>query len=170
MVCFAIRNGLSPRVRGNRQPAAAGCVAGGSIPACAGEPLLIAAAPLVHEVYPRVCGGTLGPGVYAYTIRGLSPRVRGNLGDGTNMPGIRRSIPACAGEPILPSSRRRLPPVYPRVCGGTALIALQRLRQAGLSPRVRGNQYLEMTILGIRRSIPACAGEPRASRIARNGR
>ena len=70
--------GLSPRVRGNRrhpQPAISGA---GSIPACAGEPVLSRWAGGLCRVYPRVCGGTrgrcrpTGPGI------GLSPRVRGN--------------------------------------------------------------------------------------------
>ena len=52
----------------------------GSIPACAGEPL--GAGDLRHRagVYPRVCGGTISVGLCLATVRGLSPRVRGNRG------------------------------------------------------------------------------------------
>ena len=54
-ICFVL--GLSPRVRGSpgldRQDAARR----GSIPACAGEPLLGALGGLGLRVYPRVCGG-----------------------------------------------------------------------------------------------------------------
>ena len=75
-----ILQGLSPRVRGNRDcasrlstsagsiPACAGephpravCMStsAGSIPACAGEPHPRAACMRVTKVYPRVCGGTI---------------------------------------------------------------------------------------------------------------
>ena len=50
--------GLSPRVRGNRVGLLVFLQRGGSIPACAGEPPVLACAPAVVRVYPRVCGGT----------------------------------------------------------------------------------------------------------------
>ena len=122
---------------------------------------------------------------------GLSPRVRGNR----PLPGCsrsrRRSIPACAGEPsrVMPGSSP--PGVYPRVCGGTVdgTEGVHTQDQVyprvcggtqpedhaggcpyGLSPRVRGNPTqpgcagAPMT----RRSIPACAGEPRPYGYIRN--
>ena len=50
---------------------------------------------------------------------GLSPRVRGNRLTYKNNQLMRRTIPACAGEPPV----RRVACVvnrdYPRVCGGT---------------------------------------------------
>ena len=52
------RGGLSPRVRGNRDWRDADVDRAGSIPACAGEPLLASAIPAPRGVYPRVCGGT----------------------------------------------------------------------------------------------------------------
>ena len=51
----------------------------------------------------------------------------------------RRSIPACAGEPLPGGQARRPPGVYPRVCGGTHDIATPMAGLNGLSPRVRGN-------------------------------
>ena len=51
---------------------------------------------------------------------GLSPRVRGNRRGKGKRPARRRSIPACAGEPLAGASVRRPERVYPRVCGGTA--------------------------------------------------
>ena len=123
--------GLSPRVRGNldrhprgSEPArfgrnmtalrgsipAGSCrhssrspdeVAGGSIPAGAGEPASL----VCCIVYPRGCGGT---DVDADRSRGLSPRVRGNPSPrrGRRCHPNRRtvrpegSIPAGAGEPL----------------------------------------------------------------------
>ena len=72
-----------------------------------------------------------------------------------------RSIPACAGEPLV-ARRQQLPaPVYPRVCGGTYIRRATTYGARGLSPRVRGNQELAPVAAQIQRSIPACAGEPR---------
>ena len=173
--------GLSPRVRGNRvqHPGSAG--ASRSIPACAGEPHLhrpnrqprirsipaCAGEPPANrparpavEVYPRVCGGTIAcPSLCAIASR---------------------SIPACAGEPPIPVPVPELTEVYPRVCGGTTS-GIRRLGcrwglsprvrgnrssgrrlvrfRKGLSPRVRGNLRGD-SVAGLRRSIPACAGEP----------
>ena len=71
--------GLSPRVRGNRRNGFQRPLPVGSIPACAGEPGLAALKDKDDEVYPRVCGGTRGRPAFTCRIRGLSPRVRGNL-------------------------------------------------------------------------------------------
>ena len=95
----AIRQGLSPRVRGN-------LVAGvkwrdfvGPIPACAGQPGQQESCAGNHRAYPRVCGATgtwtaIGP-----ASRGLSPRVRGNPRQHAARSRSLGPIPACAGQP-----------------------------------------------------------------------
>ena len=55
--------------------------------------------------------------------------------------------------------------VYPRVCGGTANSNPAWVFRWGLSPRVRGNRCRVSRSSGARGSIPACAGEPAASRL-----
>ena len=50
--------GLSPRVRGNRRFLGRRLCLLGSIPACAGEPLMYTVPTAAFSVYPRVCGGT----------------------------------------------------------------------------------------------------------------
>ena len=70
--------GLSPRVRGNHNPAVAAAPAPGSIPACAGEPAGRRGTKRVEGVYPRVCGGTHNAVARQAMLKGLSPRVRGN--------------------------------------------------------------------------------------------
>ena len=60
--------------------------------------------------------------------------------------------------------------VYPRVCGGTTAIAIPLVFRMGLSPRVRGNRPGFPAEWRLARSIPACAGEPRRSRIRRPNR
>ena len=152
--------GLSPRVRGNRSPAAPGGGPPGSIPACAGEPHPGGEPSPGLTVYPRVCGGTQAPPAGRDPRAGLSPRVRGNRFHRLSSSEMLRSIPACAGEPaaivVLASSDK----VYPRVCGGTHQLRLRPGAQPGLSPRVRGNRQRRAEAHRLHRSIPACAGEP----------
>ena len=132
--------GLSPRVRGNPCKVKAGVVRSGSIPACAGEPPSTGTPTGGAWVYPRVCGGTvtvLGDGTI---FAGLSPRVRGNPPGRRTKPTRKRSIPACAGEPLLWLRMVLSLRVYPRVCGGTRAGCCNTIFVQGLSPRVRGNR------------------------------
>ena len=95
--------GLSPRVRGNQQVSRYVASLIGSIPACAGEPLSSVVRTWSYRVYPRVCGGTFWVIRLPAAPRGLSPRVRGNLFKLTQQGICKGSIPACAGEPSIPS-------------------------------------------------------------------
>ena len=137
------RQGLSPRVRGNRLPPVNLSMMYGSIPACAGEP--IAAGELVHDVrvYPRVCGGTSGAVRLSLPCQGLSPRVRGNRSAYRFAAFRFGSIPACAG--------------------GTGPFKRNGQVNQGLSPRVRGNRLFGDGTYDQKGSIPACAGEPAAT-------
>ena len=96
--------GLSPRVRGNLFHGVPSEGPPRSIPACAGEPLECCSRQRHAGVYPRVCGGTLFTHRQGRYLRGLSPRVRGNLWQGPPAEERGWSIPACAGEP--PNSMR----------------------------------------------------------------
>ena len=93
--------GLSPRVRGNLTIEDAAMNAGGSIPACAGEPLRGWRRYGPPGVYPRVCGGTCPARRLRPAGTGLSPRVRGNPRRRWSQYPKRGSIPACAGEPLV---------------------------------------------------------------------
>ena len=115
-------------------------------------------------VYPRVCGGTRQKFTERARRVGLSPRVRGNRGHLAVLHGQQRSIPACAGEPASFALSQPLHPVYPRVCGGTLNIPTADESEMGLSPRVRGNLFVEEAVCILEGSIPACAGEPRHTR------
>ena len=134
--------GLSPRVRGNRNGERPHLIDGGSIPACAGEPASRQRWLNDRKVYPRVCGGTAGRSSIWRVGRGLSPRVRGNLGhfSAAGMEIVEGSIPACAGEPAGFQAVGWGWGVYPRVCGGTHCPGVTRGDDGGLSPRVRGNR------------------------------
>ena len=156
----SIGPGLSPRVRGNRHHQGLRLAVYGSIPACTGEPSTPFARATRRQVYPRVYGGTADGSVVSETVNGLSPRVRGNLGDEPHkMLGV-RSIPACTGEPSLRCFSHHMRWVYPRVYGGTLGLVLAADLEDGLSPRVRGNPTRLDSMGQDTRSIPACTGEP----------
>ncbi len=158
----ARRQGLSPRVRGNQWAEDNDSAILGSIPACAGEPKPGRQAACDGAVYPRVCGGTAQGLQRMADGRGLSPRVRGNRGAAGAALVLVRSIPACAGEPLIGRVPGTLHWVYPRVCGGTLVLGAPTRVSSGLSPRVRGNQLRALSPVFVWRSIPACAGEPTA--------
>ena len=156
--------GLSPRMRGNRMRRHARILPQGSIPAYAGEPALASGQPGGGGVYPRVCGGTIAGQRVRRQPQGLSPRMRGNPGRPLPDGHRRWSIPAYAGEPPNALATTSPTTVYPRVCGGTRAVKPLYPTREGLSPRMRGNRYLCRPDAYSVRSIPAYAGEPRASR------
>ena len=131
-----------------------------SIPAHAGEPSGCGRWLMVEWVYPRACGGTIARFVEGFATVGLSPRMRGNhiriaacrVGFG--------SIPAHAGEPLTEQFVEHLDEVYPRACGGTFYINFLRSPCTGLSPRMRGNRFVDRFHVMRPGSIPAHAGEP----------
>ena len=139
---YLIYQGLSPRVRGSPAQFVVFGFLVWSIPACAGEPRSVSSPGLSFRVYPRVCGGAWKSGARLRCRRGLSPRVRGSLWIDTRRPISAGSIPACAGEPDAFASPCRVPPVYPRVCGGACLASIAAFSWRGLSPRVRGSRVL----------------------------
>ena len=165
------KSGLSPRVRGNPRRRQGPLASTRSIPACAGEPQAERTAYRPLEVYPRVCGGTTVSdlGEHHSRRKGLSPRVRGNLleSDGSQDTIKEEVYPrVCGGTFCLRYRRCRHWQVYPRVCGGTRCRRSYTSPQNGLSSRVRGNPRPIGPYRTGRRSIPACAGEPRPSSMS----
>ena len=111
----------------------------GSIPACAGE--------------------TDRPRTGRPTDKGLSPLVRGKRCLSLCLPVPGGSIPACAGETLDLLLIFCLCWVYPRLCGGNCCSVALPLCWPGLSPLVRGKQFLIVNRQFLIGSIPACAGE-----------
>ena len=107
-----------------------------------------------------MCGGTRPTRSRRPMMKGLSPRVRGNLELAGHHQHRLRSIPACAGEPAEGEAGSCIAKVYPRVCGGTSALTIIDRGSKGLSPRVRGNPPRAALEAARGRSIPACAGEP----------
>ena len=152
-------DGLSPRVRGKHPSPSAALRCARSIPACAGEARQAAGVADAMVVYPRVCGGSLGPHAATMRAAGLSPRVRGKPAAARAALLRLRSIPACAGEAVIGLGIKRGVEVYPRVCGGSAGLTMASTCARGLSPRVRGKPAQMLVSAGFTGSIPACAGE-----------
>ena len=152
--------GLSPRLRGNRRPAGERTAGRGTIPAPAGKPTGSAPVACAARDYPRACGETLARPASPGRRVGLSPRLRGN----PCLPGAQRhqigTIPAPAGKPTWPRPRTPSAGDYPRACGETMNTILHLSRQAGLSPRLRGNPAPGRRRAIRRGTIPAPAGKP----------
>ena len=153
-------SGLSPRVRGNRVQNGFALQAARSIPARAGEPSCATGTSAWNGVYPRACGGTATNAQANAVQAGLSPRVRGNPHQFWWAALLGRSIPARAGEPQHVAELTVPVRVYPRACGGTAVVRGADKNAYGLSPRVRGNRVHPRQHDSVGRSIPARAGEP----------
>ena len=135
----------------------------GSIPAYAGDPAYGTLSHCHIAVYPRLRGGSRLGYMFGTAQRGLSPPTRGirRLSDFvSNLP---RSIPAYAGDPRPVSLDYRNLRVYPRLRGGSSRFIDARSTAPGLSPPTRGIQRLRQSPKRVRRSIPAYAGDPRAS-------
>ena len=131
--------GLSPRLRGNPLPTLAVRGRLRSIPAPAGKPSTGRTPAAQSGVYPRACGETVASDTPACRAKGLSPRLRGNLGHSGATCDSNRSIPAPAGKPVITIPPQFLHKVYPRACGETTYTAERRDAAKGLSPRLRGN-------------------------------
>ena len=116
-----IERGLSPHGRGKRVSGRRPQQQGGSIPARAGETFV----PRVHgrqaRVYPRTGGGNLPLSGGQMPEPGLSPHGRGKRPGPASSWGLWGSIPARAGETILPPSVSNCLEVYPRTGGGNRL-------------------------------------------------
>ena len=156
----AVEQGLSPRMRGNPRKSRSSARPARTIPAHAGEPILMNQENKSTRDYPRACGGTIpGSPIHSSTL-GLSPRMRGNLYRLDDQRQLDGTIPAHAGEP----SSARISGIssrdYPRACGGTGRSASIASPAAGLSPRMRGNRLFPSARDLPLGTIPAHAGEP----------
>ena len=107
-----------------------------------------------------MCGATSSSPTAIWKVKGLSPRVRGNLALFGALLIVFGPIPACAGQPLPLHGRHPTGRAYPRVCGATCTTPRTFLGVAGLSPRVRGNQIRTPERLRRFGPIPACAGQP----------
>ena len=152
--------GLSPHARGNPLFKLALPLLHGSIPARAGQPLLIQAAVNNNTVYPRTRGATSELLRLYVIVSGLSPHARGNRDEPLRRRFCCGSIPARAGQPRSLRRPRWRRAVYPRTRGATTWACWSCPTGFGLSPHARGNHWVLALVDQGKRSIPARAGQP----------
>ena len=111
----------------------------GSIPADAGAPGVVPPRWASAEVYPRGCGGTMGPSPSNSLVEGLSPRMRGHLEEMSVEHLQERSIPADAGAPTSDGEKITTIEVYPRGCGGTCSSLSGTGRYGPVAPCIASN-------------------------------
>ncbi len=113
-----------------------------------------------RRVYPRVYGATKQQAKLEIQQRGLSPCVRGYLGQDEDVTVYMGSIPVCTGLPPADALRPYSGWVYPRVYGATKIVSYVPSSVKGLSPCVRGYRVFRRRVPGDRGSIPVCTGLP----------
>ena len=109
--------GLSPHVRGILWQVVKHGVAGGSIPACTGNPKKEWCGVILFGVYPRMYGESTKTPDLPFIPEGLSPHVRGIQSGFNPSDGKTGSIPACTGNPRPSLTALFLRWVYPRMYG-----------------------------------------------------
>ena len=109
-------------------------------------------------VHPRVCGERFSRCRSRRSSAGSSPRMRGTRAPQDRELGLRRFIPAYAGNAFPDAGRVARRPVHPRVCGERAVIHRNRLQSRGSSPRMRGTPFQHQCDAAQHRFIPAYAG------------
>ena len=173
--------GLSPRMRGNRGEEKQLAAVRGSIPAHAGQPVVLVPARDVVRVYPRACGATSAIPLCTSLPIGLSPRMRGNLRRTRTAAAHFRSIPAHAGQPPESVRARAAQTVYPRAMRGNHpdvrnsptnfrsipahagqpyAASSKRCAYEVYPRRMRGNPCRTSLVDAVNGSIPAHAGQP----------
>ena len=151
--------GLFPLVRGTLGIGAIAALCVRFIPAGAGNSLRWPRSRPLSAVYPRWRGELLWTLTPAIRINGgLSPLARGTLFYRRVCWNYTRFIPAGAGNSNSIYWRYRLISVYPRWRGELLKTGNLRLVLYGLSPLARGTRIRPLGLFGIRRFIPAGAG------------
>ena len=151
--------GTSPRVRGKLWLRGSGAINERYIPASAGEAPFSLPTSYAAPVHPRECGGSEWIGRLRDKVKGTSPRVRGKLPTVETQYVCTGYIPASAGEARTSDSKRAVPTVHPRECGGSVVGVRKRNERTGTSPRVRGKHGICRVGNIDGRYIPASAGE-----------
>ena len=150
--------GSSPRMRGTQLALPRQDLDGRFIPAYAGNAQPVSRPCRSDPVHPRVCGERATSTSWNCVWTGSSPRMRGTPAFRCAGRGVRRFIPAYAGNAARRHHREQRAPVHPRVCGERTPHSLCCLTSCGSSPRMRGTHRVKWQDRQLRRFIPAYAG------------
>ena len=151
--------GSSPRVRGKRYWKGRPSRHRRIIPARAGQTVTGVSIRSPPPDHPRACGANCTRTVSHASRTGSSPRVRGKLPTFAYRAFHRRIIPARAGQTSRTQGHRRSAPDHPRACGANPRPVEASSSLIGSSPRVRGKLHVPTAGCGVRRIIPARAGQ-----------
>ena len=169
LALFLHGEGLSPHLRGSRNPLRLAHLGKRPIPAPAGQPSAHRAAAGAPRAYPRTCGAATGIHAGLWREGGLSPHLRGSRCRMAPVPGRCGPIPAPAGQPNSKLYDKSDARAYPRTCGA----APDRHRRAGddqgLSPHLRGSRERHRAAGPLQGPIPAPAGQPASGSRRRKG-
>ncbi len=148
----------SPRGRGKASLAIAASTCNGLSPARAGPTGALASLATFSRDHPRSGGASSVESLVIISMRGPSPRWRGQRSNESKLPSNAGSIPAQAGPTIAWQNSSLPRGVHPRAGGANLLDETPFPNIAGPSPRWRG-QRLERCADGVQEgSIPALAG------------
>ena len=150
--------GPSPLARGTPDPGRRGKSPGRSIPARAGNTLMLLRPPAPGTVHPRSRGEHQDPDLDNSISAGPSPLARGTLERNLLRHSTGRSIPARAGNTSKAAFLSATSSVHPRSRGEHSARMSPSTTPAGPSPLARGTLHNALGRGGHLRSIPARAG------------
>ena len=150
--------GSSPRERGTPRRRKRGAALGRIIPARAGNASALQASNSVSADHPRASGERRYPCPSRAPCSGSSPRERGTRAELGRAGRRRRIIPARAGNALRARPRDPVRTDHPRASGERFRALRTPFWNCGSSPRERGTRLCLAGEAGIRRIIPARAG------------
>ena len=137
---FSSRNhsGSPPRMRGKDLSDNELQVLDGITPAYAGKSVIRISDGCLRRDHPRVCGEKAHLRKMSCLLLGSPPRVRGKGRCHHPVIFVDRITPACAGKSLRPDNNPSTSWDHPRACGEKRRTTIQRVRQEGSPPRMRG--------------------------------
>ncbi len=151
-------SGSSPRMRGTDGYWRRVVLQIRFIPAHAGNRQCAVVIVVCATVHPRACGEQCIAARGAVRLCGSSPRMRGTVYRSISIRTRDRFIPAHAGNSLARKVGHEVNPVHPRACGEQVGVGAREPINRGSSPRMRGTVIDPHAQLGVRRFIPAHAG------------
>ena len=152
------RPGSSPLARGTRRVLTATGVAGGLIPACAGNTLIVQLIASHVGAHPRLRGEHSNSTSTPTPATGSSPLARGTLRMVARVRMAAGLIPACAGNTLAAKMTFVLLGAHPRLRGEHVHLWRDVNDSGGSSPLARGTRSLTLIAFATGGLIPACAG------------
>ena len=153
-------------MRGTHAARAANRMAGGIIPAYAGNTVRQEVLVFLARDHPRVCGEHQLPERYRYLKKGSSPRMRGTRPQSQNHHRWCTIIPAYAGNTLYPTWFSPWWRDHPRVCGEHLLSGHHSGRRPGIIPAYAGNTVMLLSSATVNWDHPRVCGEHAADSLA----